>query len=148
MKGLRVWCLGNVLLGDDAAGCRVAEYLAERDMDGVVDCGTVPENYIATLRRDPPRTLLIVDAADMKLAGGDFRILDINALDATAISSHGIALPLLLEPFACEIEMVALGIQPMTLNPGSPLSTEVEAAAEAVADLIFKDAWRDIPGFP
>jgi hydrogenase 3 maturation protease len=134
--------VGNVLLGDDGVGCRVAELLEERKMPGVVDCGTMPENYLATLRGDPPAVLLIVDAADMGLAPGEYRRLSLDALDAVADSTHGIPLSLLLAPFSDSMEIVALGIQPAILQLGAPLSDTVENAAHRVADLIARSEWK------
>ena len=131
-------------MGDDAVGCRVAELTLARGISGVVDCGTTPENHIATLRKNPPRTLLIVDAADMGLKAGECRLLSMREMEAVAMSSHGIPLSLLLAPFAESIEIVALGIQPASLQLGSPLSEAVEEAARHVADLISCHKWQSI----
>jgi hydrogenase 3 maturation protease len=136
--------VGNVLLGDDAAGCAVADLLMAAGKGGVIDCGTTPENHIATLRRDPPDVLLIVDAADMELEAGEFRLLSFEKMEAVADSSNGIQLSLLLEPFAGSMEIAALGIQPASLQPGAPLSVAVENAVRRVAELILRDAWREI----
>ncbi|MDR1048541.1 MAG: hydrogenase maturation protease, partial [Synergistaceae bacterium] len=141
---LRVWGVGNVLLGDDAVGCKVAELLSERGMPGVVVCGTTPENYVATLRKAPPDTLLIVDAAHMGLAPGECRRFSVGELDAVMDSSHGIPLSVLLGPFIDSIEIVVLGIQPSTPRLGAPLSEVVEEAALRVADLIPRNEWRNV----
>jgi hydrogenase 3 maturation protease len=130
--------VGNVLLGDDAVGCRVAELLRKRGVEGAVDCGTTPENHVAALRKNPPRTLLIVDAADMGLSPGECRKLSLNELDSVMDSSHGIPLSLLLADFADRVEIAALGIQPSTLQLGAPLSEAVEKAAHHVANLLVE----------
>jgi hydrogenase 3 maturation protease len=140
---LLIWCAGNVLLGDDAAGCTVAELLRAAGKKGVVDCGTTPENHVATLRGNPPVVLLIVDAADMGLRAGEIRLLPLEKMEAVADSSHGIPLSLLLEPFMTVMEIVALGIQPASLRPGAPLSGAVDEAVRRVADLILTDRWRE-----
>ena len=144
-----IWCIGNALLGDDAVGCRVAELLREKNFPGVVDCGTTPENHIATLRAptlrtQPPSVLLIVDAADMGLAPGELRGLSIEELDAAAIVSHGVPLSLLLSPFAGVFEIVVLGIQPAVTQLGAPLSDAVERAALRVVELIERGEWRKV----
>ena len=146
---MRIWCLGNALLGDDAVGCRVAELLLEKKIPGVLDCGTTPENYIATLRTPalhtrPPSTLLIVDAADMGLAPGELRRLSIEELDATATVSHGIPLSLLLSTFADVFEIVVLGIQPATMQLGAPLSDAAERGAHRAVELIERGEWRTV----
>jgi hydrogenase 3 maturation protease len=138
--------VGNVLLGDDAVGCRVVELLRERGVRGAVDCGTTPENHAAALRKDPSRVLLIVDAADMGLPPGECRKLSLGELDSVMESSHGVPLPLLLADFMDSIEIAALGIQPSTLQLGAPLSDAVEKAALHVANLIAQGKWRDVEG--
>ncbi|MDR2175106.1 MAG: hydrogenase maturation protease [Synergistaceae bacterium] len=145
MSDLQVWCVGNVLLGDDAVGCRVAELLAERGVPAA-DCGTVPENYIPALSKNPPRALLIVDAADMGLPPGECRKLSLKELGAGAAadSSHGVPLPLLLSPFEGRFEIAVLGIQPASFRLGAPLSDAAEKAALRAADLISKDEWRGV----
>ena len=143
---LWIWCVGNALLGDDAIGCRVAELLWEMGVPGVVDCRTTPENHTAALRENPPAELLIVDAADMGLPPGECRRLSIEELPAGE-TSHGIALPLLLAPFAESTTISALGIQPSNLRLGAPLSDAAEQAARRVADRIARNDWRGIEKF-
>lgn len=139
---LRVWGVGNVLLGDDAAGCRVVELLSVAGMEGAIDCGTTPENYIATLRKNSPCTLLIVDAAEMGLLPGECRLMSLSEMEAVADTSHGIPLSMLLEPFRREMEIVALGIQPESLQLGAPLSALVNNATHCVAEMILRNEWR------
>ena len=141
---LRIWCLGNVLLGDDAVGCRVAELLRGGKTAGVVDCGATPENYVAALRENPPSALLIVDAADMRLAPGELRRLSLEELDSTMTVSHDISLSLLLSPFAEKFEISVLGIQPTTTQLGAPLSEAAESAARRAAYLIERNQWKTV----
>ena len=141
---MRIWCIGNVLLGDDAVGCKVAELLLEKKVTGVVDCGITPENHIAALREEPPSALLIVDAADMGLPPGELRRLTLDELDAAAVVSHGVPLSLLLSPFADVFEIAVLGIQPATTRLGAPLSEAAEKAARCVADLIVRGEWKTV----
>jgi len=142
---LRIWCLGNALLGDDAVGCRVAELLQKKRIAGVVDCGTTPENHIASLRSFPPSTLLIVDAADMGTTPGELRRFSIEELDSATAVSHGIPMSLLLSTFADVFEIVVLGIQPSSTQMGAPLSGTAEKAALRAADLIERGEWEKIP---
>ena len=141
---MRIWCLGNVLLGDDAVGCKVAELLRAKKITGVVDCGTTPENYIASLRTQPPSTLLIIDAADMGISPGELRRLSIEELDTAATVSHNIPLSLLLSPFVGIFEIAVLGIQPAMTRLGAPLSEAAEKAASHVTDLIESGEWETI----
>jgi hydrogenase 3 maturation protease len=135
--------VGNVLLGDDAVGSRVAELLREQGVPGVTDCGAAPENYLSALRKNPPSALLIVDAADMGLEPGQCRKLSLREWNSATDSTHGIPLPLLLEPFADSIAVTVLGIQPAALQLGAPLSAAVEKAARRVAGMIAQGRWDE-----
>ena len=131
-------------MGDDAVGCRVAELLLGKNISGVVDCGTTPENHVAALREKPPSALLIVDAADMGLASGELRRLSLEELDAVATASHGIPMSLLLSPFTGVFQISVLGIQPAATRLGTPLSESAKKAASRVADLIESGEWTAV----
>ena len=141
---MQIWCLGNVLLGDDAVGCKVAELLHAKKITGVVDCGITPENHIAALRAQPPSILLIVDAADMGISPGELRRFSIEELDTATTVSHNIPISLLLLPFVDVFEIVVLGIQPATTQLGTALSDAAEKAARRVADLIKLGEWKRV----
>ena len=143
MDNLRIWCVGNPLMGDDAVGCRIGELLNAQGL-GVVDCGTTPENHLATLRKNPPQTLLIVDAADMNINAGAFRRMKLDEIETATVSSHGVPLSLLLAPFTAAMEITAIGIQPAALQMGAPLSPAVETAARQITKLILDNQWRNI----
>jgi hydrogenase 3 maturation protease len=131
-------------MGDDAAGCEVVKFLREQGISAT-DCGTTPENYIATLKKNPPATLLIVDATDMGLQPGEFGLISLDKLDATLESSHGVPLSVLLAPFENSgIEIKVIGIQPRALTLGAPLSDAVAGAARCVAELIVNGEWRTL----
>ena len=131
-------------MGDDAVGCEVAKLLAGRKIAGVVDCGVTPENHIATLRKEPPSALLIVDAADMGLPPGELRKISLAELDSATTTSHGVPLSLLLSPFAGVFEITVLGIQPLSTQLGAPLSDAAEKAARRAADLIELGEWVNL----
>ena len=141
---MRIWCLGNELLGDDAVGCKVAELLLGKKIAGVIDCGTTPENHIASLREKPASTLLIVDAADMGLPPGELRGLSLEELDAASAVSHGVPMSLLLSPFIGVFEIAVLGIQPETTQMGAPLSEAAERSAQRAVYLIESGEWKTL----
>ncbi|GHV48795.1 hydrogenase 3 maturation endopeptidase HyCI [Synergistales bacterium] len=141
LPALLVWGVGNVLMGDDAVGCEVVRALDERGVSAT-DCGTTPENHISTLKKNPPSTLLIVDAADMGLQPGDYALISLENLDAAFESSHGLPLSVLLAPFKNSIEIKVIGIQPLSFVIASPLSETVAIAARRVAELIAGGEWR------
>ncbi|MCL1940479.1 MAG: hydrogenase maturation protease [Synergistaceae bacterium] len=121
-----------MLLGDDAAGPVVSVRL------GGVDCGAAPENYISKLRKDKPDILIIIDAAEMGLKAGSVRAMSLDEIGGSVFTSHGIPLSALLEQFNETINIFFIGIQPKQTNPGEPLSDEVKAAVEFIAEKLGK----------
>jgi hydrogenase maturation protease len=91
------------------------------------------------------RTLLIVDAAEMRLPPGECRKLSLGELDAVAETSHGIPLSLLLAPFENLMDISILGIQPASLEPGLSLSVPAERAARFAAEKIVSGEWKKLP---
>ena len=65
-RGVRtvIVCIGNRLKGDDAAGSILYDRLAGRISANLIDAATVPENYIQTIIRKEPRSIIVVDAVD------------------------------------------------------------------------------------
>jgi hydrogenase 3 maturation protease len=108
------------------------------------DCGTTPENHIATLKKNPPATLIIVDATDMGLQPGEIGLISLDKLDATLESSHGVPLSILLTPFENSIEIAVIGIQPVSLALGAGLSDAVADAARRAGALIANGEWRTL----
>ena len=60
-------------------------------------CETVPENFAGVVEREKPNLLVIVDAADMGLASGEFRLLAKESLNSAVVGTHGLPLKHLVE---------------------------------------------------
>lgn len=125
-SSVQIWGVGNPLLGDDAVGGYIALRLAG------IDCATAPENYIVKLRKQPPESLFIFDAADLGIEPGSVKVLGFDEIGGVAFTSHGLPLKLLLEPFSKTIKIYFIVIQPKTLELGESLSPEVARAAEFI----------------
>jgi hydrogenase maturation protease len=65
--------VGNVMMGDDAAGPRLAALLQRSPAPGwqVVDGGSAPENVVHRVRAIAPERVLVVDSAEMELGPGE-----------------------------------------------------------------------------
>ena len=61
--------IGNPLHGDDGVGNYVASRFRARGWNSI-DCGTMPENFTAVVRRHHPEILVLVDATDLGLPLG------------------------------------------------------------------------------
>jgi len=143
--------VGNSLNGDDGIGPYVAARIAaacptggegtggERGPHTVIalDCGTTPENYTAVVRRENPDVLVIVDAASMELAPGEIRVIPSERIGLLTLSTHSIPLSLFItyiEGLASAVKLV--GVQPVQMLLGQPLSDVVREAGEALVGLI------------
>ena len=142
-----VWGMGNEIMGDDAAGIYCAGLIRDRNIPWikVFLCGTLPENYLCTIERIRPETLLLVDAADMGISPGEVRLLSLSDIGGAAFSTHGIPADLLLRPHESSVRIRIIGIQPLETVPGAGISPRVRSAALMAADAVCGRYWGRIP---
>ncbi len=111
-----VMCIGNPQGGDDALGPYIADKLKETDID-VIDCGITPENYTSVVKQKKPKTLIIIDAADMGLQSGEIRIVPKEKIGVMTISTHGIPVSVLMNYLEQYVKKVVLiGVQPKNMS--------------------------------
>lgn len=151
--------VGNSLNGDDGIGPYVATRVAAACPTGgegargksrphtviALDCGTTPENYTAVVRREKPDVLVIVDAASMGLAPGEIRVIPPQRIDLLTLSTHSIPLSLFItyiEGLASAVKLV--GVQPVQMLFGQPLSDVVREAGEALVNLLCEGRLDDV----
>ena len=143
--------VGNALKGDDGIGVYIAEkinaYLKEIEKKSkgskrqviALDCGTTPENYTSTIRKHHPDKLILVDAADMGLSPGSYRIIPPDKIGVMHFSTHDMPLSLFISYVGgfCG-EVILVGIQPEKMDFGTPLSSVVQRSGDRVANLILE----------
>jgi len=154
--------IGNTLNGDDGIGVyvarRIAQYLKELESNAAptegsakekelipIDCGTVPENHASVIRRHAPDRLILVDAADMGIDPGLYRIVPSERIGVLHFSTHDVPLSVFisyLKEFCGEV--VLIGIQPKKVEFGSRLSRAVQRGGQCVAELIIGDSLKKI----
>jgi hydrogenase 3 maturation protease len=131
--------VGNELNGDDGAGVAVVRALAARLAATprllLIDAGTAPENFTGPLRRFRPDLVVEIDAAHQEQPPGTTSWIDWRDADGMSASTHtlppSVLASFLISELECQVALI--GIQPVTLEPGRPLSPEVEAAVERLA---------------
>lgn len=149
--------VGNSMMGDDAAGSLLAQKLRQSPLDhwAALDGGSAPENCLYLIREIAPDQVLVVDAADMDLAPGEIRLIEMEEIgDPFLITTHTLPLSYLMQSlreFVPKVDLV--GIQPRVVAFGYPVSVEVQQAVEDVYDSLQRDeiAWdrlSPIPGSP
>ncbi len=149
MKKL-VLAVGNLMMGDDAAGPLLARRLEQSPAASwdLLDGGSAPENLLYRVREIGPQEVLVVDAADMDLEPGEVRFVDTTRLDDPFLmTTHTLPLSYLVESLKEFVPKVSLlGIQPRLVSFGYPPSTEVKEAVERVYQSLAQDRleWEEL----
>lgn len=137
--------IGNSLNGDDGVGCYIAQNL---DTEGWIslDCGTVPENFTGLVRRNAPDLLVLVDAADMHLSPGEYRIIPHDLIEEVGTGTHALPLSHLINFISPDAgEIVFVGIQPESLATGDRLSEKVKNSANEIIRILGEMRLESIP---
>ncbi|MDP2959635.1 MAG: hydrogenase 3 maturation endopeptidase HyCI [Longimicrobiales bacterium] len=139
--------IGNPDRGDDGAGLRVAELLTKALPDDVLPdgrrltvlmAGEVPESFLGPAAAARPDAVLLVDATAMGAVPGSVALLEPEDLPGGATFTHRTPLGLLATFLRSETgaDVFLLAIQPRSLERGDPMSSEVEAAARHLSDIL------------
>jgi hydrogenase maturation protease len=135
--------VGNYMAGDDAVGLRVVEHIVANGLDrgfAAVDLSTDAMSLVAYLDEDT-EAMLVVDAAQLGLAPGDFRIFSPDEVETqkelSGLTTHeGDVLRVLdlareagysIPPFAI------MGIEPCEMGSGMELSESLTERLPAYA---------------
>lgn len=139
------WGIGNSIIGDDGAGPRIANELIERNVQwlAIYNCETVPENYVAPLKRLSPETLIIIDTADMGLEPGEYRKMSIEEFSNITFTTHGFPLDLLLKDLNIP-KIITIGVQPEYRGPSESLSIPVSNAVKELCNILEQKEWDQI----
>jgi len=154
--------IGNTLRSDDGIGIYVVErinkYLEELKSGAeqaeftdvgrkiiAINCGTTPENYTSIIRKHNPARLILVDAAEMGLSPGSYRIIPPEKLGVMHVSTHSMSLSFLISYVSdfCK-DIVLVGFQPERMELGTELSSTVQKSAQHVANLIIEERLSEI----
>jgi len=154
--------IGNTLKGDDGIGIyiveRINKYLEEVKRESeqakftgarrkiiTINCGTTPENYTSIIRRHNPDRLILVDAAEMGLTPGSYRIIPPEKIEVMHVSTHSMALSFLILYVSdlCK-DIVLVGIQPERMDFGTELSSIIRGSGDRVAKLIIEKRLNEI----
>jgi hydrogenase 3 maturation protease len=138
-------CIGNRDGGDDGIGPYIADkMITDSKSYTVLDCGTTPENYTAVVKKQKPKILIFIDAADMNLPPGEIRRIPKEKLGTMHISTHGIPLLLFITYLEAEAETIILiGIQPKQMS--GTMSATVKKSGDHLIDLLKKKQYEQIP---
>ena len=138
-------CVGNRDGGDDAVGPYIADKLKELKHDFVViDCGIIPENFTADVKKYNPNVVVIIDAVEMNLKPGEIRMIEGRKISEMTVSTHGIPISVLMKYLGQYVDQVILiGIQPAQMSGN--ITESVEKAANKLIELIISGKINLIP---
>ena len=142
LKGRRfgVVGIGNVIKGDDGAGCEVIASMKGRVDLPIVDCCEVPENYGGWVERQGLEVAIYIDAVDFGGTPGEVRMIPMEKLMMTASSTHSLSLHYMIKYLKEDWEgkPVMIGIQPESMKLGDGLSDSVRKGVEELADILVE----------
>ena len=135
--------IGNPIRSDDYVGLRIVEGLKGKVPESVclLECETVPENYMTEIEQFKPTHILLVDAAFLELKSGEASLAEAERImDYSTISTHALPLKIFCEhlKITTDAKIGLLLIEPKNIEFGEGLSVEVEAAAERLIKLLLE----------
>lgn len=130
--------IGNPLRGDDGAGVRVAELLAEAAGALVINAGESPEDHLGRVVSARPDVVLLIDAVDLGATPGSLTLLARPGLHDHKPATRGVSLVALADFLgkATGADVLLLAIQPGRIALGGGLSAEVDSSVTALATLL------------
>lgn len=116
--------VGNLLRGDDAFGSLAAQRLKGRLVVKVVDAGSAPENYLGSIVKENPDTVLLIDAVDFGGQPGELRLFNLDTSPTRSSFFTHTLTPDFLHAFLQQstgAHVVLLAVQPVSLRLNDPL---------------------------
>jgi hydrogenase 3 maturation protease len=152
-KELKAWFLdakrvvvagiGNPIRMDDFVGVKIVRGLRGKVSEKVylIECETVPENFIQQIIDFNPTHILLVDAAVLGLKPGNSRLIKLEQLAMfPVVSTHALPLRIFCEYVAktTKAKVVLLLIEPKKADFGEGLTPEVEASAQEIVNALLR----------
>jgi hydrogenase maturation protease HycI len=132
--------IGNSFRGDDGAGPALVERIRGKIDIPCLDAGPVPENAFGMIVKESPETVVLIDAAELHMKPGAFKLLTGDEILSTGFSTHTLSpavfMGYLQEATGADVYM--LGIQPACIDMDAGLSEEIESTLEVLADMIVE----------
>ena len=136
--------LGNICRGDDGIGSFIAQNFQSDDWL-VLDCGTTPENFTSLVRKSQPEYLVIVDAAQMNLEPGEFRVIPSERIDKFYLTTHNIPLSLLISYLDKWVgKTILIGIQPERMEDFQKISKRLQDSARNIIEILKKKKFQEL----
>ncbi len=134
--------IGSPIRGDDSVGLEIVDRLEEYSGESllIVKAETVPESFTGTVRDFEPTHVLMVDAANFNGAPGEARMIPLEAIGGSSISTHSLPLSVFanfIKKTVCP-NVALVGIQVINITLGAEITPEVLQEATTIADTIIE----------
>jgi len=128
--------IGNILRSDDGIGSFIAQSFKDHDWLSI-DCGVVPENFTSIIKKNRPDLVVLIDAVEMDLKSGEFRIISPDRIKALHLTTHSMPLYFLISYLKEHTqELIFIGIQPKIISYSNSLSPEVFKSSEEIIRIL------------
>ena len=134
--------IGNSLRGDDGFGPALIEQLQGKVGCICIDAGSAPEKFLGVIVKEEPNTILFVDAADVGVEPGQYRILQPADILKCGLTTHDMSTRMLIEFLQSQTKanILMLGVQPQHLSIGEAMSPCLTETLDEIGMLIQEAA--------
>lgn len=149
IKGKKVLVgIGNLLKGDDAVGCYLAERLQNsmlcKNKDYVIiNAGATPENFLEKIIKEKPATVVFLDAFYTGKNNESWDIIEAKDIGNFSLSTHSQSLTMLVNYIKAEVEsadIFVLGIKPENTRLNTPISLNARQAVLEIMKVMENNA--------
>lgn len=135
--------IGNPIRMDDFVGTKIVQDLWGKVSEKIylIECETVPENFMQQIIDFNPTHVLLIDAAILGLKPGNSRLIRPERLMAfPAYSTHALPLGMFCGYLAkmTKVNIALLLVEPKKADFGEGLTLEVEASAQDIVDSLLR----------
>jgi hydrogenase 3 maturation protease len=135
--------IGNPIRGDDGAGLKIAENIQNKVSSNVcvLECETVPENYLLDIEKFHPTHILLIDAALLGIQHGETKLVKATTITrVSAFLSHSLPLQIFCEyitKLIPDVKVSLLLIEPTNMDFGYALSPEVQTTVDKLTKILL-----------
>jgi hydrogenase 3 maturation protease len=135
--------IGNPIRMDDFVGTKIVQDLWGKVSEKIylIECETVPENFMQQIIDFKPTHILLIDAAILGLKPGNLRLIRPERLMAfPAYSTHALPLRMFCDYLAkmTKASTALLLMEPKKADFGEGLTSEVEASAQKIVGTLLR----------
>jgi len=133
--------IGNPLRGDDGFGPALVQRLQGKVNLACIDAGNAPENHLGRILKEEPDSVLLVDAADLGLEPGQYRILQPEDILKCGLSTHDMSSRMMIEFLQNQMpaNIFMLAVQPENVSLGEPMSECLNNTLDEIELLILEE---------